>query len=389
MKSSLQPPIYINALSSISALGSDSESIWNHYLHSIPAFSKKKFKSKEVPVACVSEIIEKAITEIQQEEKYKHLDRSVLLALLTARSLKKLLDNVGPIHAVSIGSSRGATQTLEKSHSQYLTHQTVPVRTSPTTTLGNLGAWVGQELSIDGAIMEHSVTCSSGMFALLNGIAWIQSGMVSNYIAGASEAALTPFTLAQMEALKLYSKKHTKYPCESLNLAKEENTMVLGEGACLVALDNIKTSNTKGVILGVGTATEIIEHGSSISKQGIALQKSMQRALDQAGLKTVDAIVMHAPGTINGDLAEYNAVKAVFSEKLPLLTSNKFLLGHTLGTSGLLSLEMALLMLAHDQFIENPLYPNHRTQFEPLNKILINTIGFGGNAASIIVSKPS
>jgi len=112
----------------------------------------------------------------------------------------------------------------------------------------------------------------------------------------------------------------------------------------------------------------------------------MQKAIDMAGLDTVDMIVMHAPGTVKGDAAEYAAIEAVFNKKLPLLTSNKHLIGHTLGASGMMSIEMALLMLQHNTFIANPFYENAKQQPEELKTALVNAVGFGGNAVSILLS---
>ena len=61
-------------------------------------------------------------------------------------------------------------------------------------------------------------------------------------------------------------------------------------------------------------------------------------ALQNTKLNQVDAIVMHAPGTIAGDQSELNAIKIVFGDELPNLVSTKFQTGHTLGASGGLSL---------------------------------------------------
>ena len=72
----------------------------------------------------------------------------------------------------------------------------------------------------------------------------------------------------------------------------------------------------------------------------------------------IDAIVMHAPGTIQGDKTEFEAIKKVFGNQLPLLTSNKWKVGHTFATSGLLSVELAILMLQNQYFIETPFYKN-------------------------------
>src|SRR5690606_22571452 len=114
--------------------------------------------------------------------------------------------------------------------------------------------------------------------------------------------------------------------------------------------------------------------------------KSMQMAIGRLPLNEIDIVVMHAPGTIKGDLAELKAVKNLFGKELPALTSNKWKIGHTFGTSGILSLEMALLMLEREEFIEVPFSEISRPP-KKIRNILVNAVGFGGNAVSILVNK--
>jgi 3-oxoacyl-(acyl-carrier-protein) synthase len=171
-----------------------------------------------------------------------------------------------------------------------------------------------------------------------------------------------------------------------LDLDKKENTMVLGEGAASFCLERGPVENPLAVIRGLGYATEILTHNISISSEALCFQKSMQMALEDAGLQTVDAVVMHAPGTIKGDMSEHKALQAVFGNCLPALTSNKWKIGHTLGASGALSLELAVLMLQHQQFIPVP-YLSNVADVSALDTVMVNAVGFGGNAVSILLSK--
>ena len=69
-------------------------------------------------------------------------------------------------------------------------------------------------------------------------------------------------------------------------------------------------------VTGVGYATEILEHNISISAEATCFQKSMKMALKDVDLESIDAIVMHAPGTIKGDLTELRAIEKVFGSKI-------------------------------------------------------------------------
>jgi 3-oxoacyl-(acyl-carrier-protein) synthase len=288
---------------------------------------------------------------------------------------------------INIGSSRGATELFEKHHKEFLETGKTSTLASPTTTLGNIASWVANDLQTQGPEVSHSITCSTALHALLNGVAWLQSGMADKFLVGGSEAPLTAFTIAQMEALKIYAKQNQSYPCRAFDLNKKQNTLVLGEGASVCCLEIGKKHNALAFIEGIGYATEILEHNISISTEAICFQKSMQMALKNTPLSEVDAIVMHAPGTIKGDLSEFKAITKLFGESLPLLTTNKWKIGHTFGASGMLSVEFAIMMLQHNYFIEVPFIKPQGQPKKPLKKILVNAVGFGGNAVSVLLTR--
>ncbi|MAP53622.1 beta-ketoacyl synthase N-terminal-like domain-containing protein [Altibacter sp.] len=384
----MEIPISISGIASVSALGSSSEEVWQRYRDAIPLFTQRAVGDSLLWVSEVASETEQELQALQQDTRYKKVDRSVLLAILAARKAVLLKHFSEKNTGINIGSSRGATQLFEDYHSTFLKEKAVSAYASPTTTLGNISSWVGQDLGAAGVRIEHSVTCSTALHALLNGIAWLQAGMADAFVVGGSEAALTPFTFAQMQALRLYSASKNKMACESMRLRKTKNTMVLGEGAAIAVIEAGTSERTRAVVKGYGFASEIITHNSSISKDANCFQQSMRKALQKASLESVDCIVMHAPGTVQGDTAEYNAIRAVFKEQLPLLTSNKWLVGHTFAASGMLSLELAVMMLEHNRLVENPFFANRRHAPTTLKSIMINAVGFGGNAVSIIISKP-
>ncbi|MAZ73994.1 MAG: beta-ketoacyl synthase [Flavobacteriaceae bacterium] len=378
-------PISIVAIASVSAFGASSDKVWQHYRDGVPLFS-------DVEGTMVSKITSEIETELHNlrhlSDRYKNLDRSVLLAILATKKCAEKFEFQSNNIGINIGSSRGATGLFEKYHQDFQQHGRVSPFASPTTTLGNISSWVAQDLGADGVCIDHSVTCSTAMHALLNGMAWLQAEMADVFLVGGSEAALTPFTIAQMKALKLYSTSRHRMACESMRFQKKENTMILGEGAAVAVLERGISERTQAVIAGYGIASEKLEHNSSISENAECFQKSMRKALESASVETVDAVILHAPGTIKGDMAEKNAITIVFGKQLPLLTSNKWLVGHTFATSGMLSIEMAVLMLQKNKFIENPFFSNARHLPQKLQTVLVNAVGFGGNAVSVILKLP-
>ncbi|WP_298893211.1 beta-ketoacyl synthase N-terminal-like domain-containing protein [uncultured Psychroserpens sp.] len=380
----MQHPISITAIASISPLGSLPDEIWKNYTNTNHFFTKKEGNL----IAKISTETKKGIDTLKQSNsKYKTLDDSVLFAIYASRQAVtnanwKASDNFG----INIGSSRGATTLFENYHSEFINNQKANTLTSPTTTLGNISSWVAHDLRTQGPEISHSITCSTALHALLNGIAWINSGMCDKFLVGGSEAPLTAFTIAQMQALKIYAKTDDSlFPNQSLDLSKKDNTMILGEGAAMACLESGDTNNALAKIIGIGYATELLEHNASLSTNALCFQRSMKMALGSVKPEDVDIIVTHTPGTIKGDQAEINAIESIFCNKIPSLTTNKWKIGHSLGASGLLNIEMAIMMLQHETFISIP-YLKSQTP-KHIKNILVNAVGFGGNAVSILLSK--
>jgi 3-oxoacyl-(acyl-carrier-protein) synthase len=387
----LNTKIAITAFSSISPLGNNPEEIWKKYLDNQHCFSKQFLDQQETSVAALEAESKQIVAELRESDiKYKFLDDSVLFALAASRkAIEKAGWGKNDIFGINIGSSRGATDLFEKHYKEYIDTGKAQTLASPTTTLGNISSWIAHDLQSTGPEISHSITCSTALHALLNGVAWLKSGMADKFLVGGSEAPLTDFTIAQMRALKIYSRidqNDQNWPNLAFDFEKTQNTMILGEGAAVCCLEAGEKENAIAYVTGVGYATEILEHNISISAEADCFQKSMKMALQETNLGEVDAIVMHAPGTIKGDLTELRAIEKVFGEQMPLLTTNKWKIGHTFGASGILSLELALLMMTHDTFVEVP-FAKHNKQIKPLRKILINAVGFGGNAVSILIEK--
>lgn len=383
----MQNPISITSIASISSLGSNMDAIWENYCNPNHNFVINNFEKSKALVAPLSSF-ETAEIELLRKanNKYKNLDKSVLMAIYASRKAVKTANWKDGDYGINIGSSRGATSLFEKYHKEFLENNRTNTLASPTTTLGNISSWIAHDLQSQGPTISHSITCSTALHALINGVAWINAGMSEKFLVGGSEAPLTEFTIAQMKAMKIYSSDmENDFPCRTLDFQKKRNTMILGEGASVMCLEKGIIDNSLAIIEGVGFATEILEHNISISSDAQCFQKSMKMALKNTLISDVDVIVMHAPGTLKGDSSEYKAIEEVFGNYIPLLTSNKWKIGHTFGASGALSIEFAILMMLHQKFIYIPFLENQK-QPKQIKKVLVNAVGFGGNAVSILLS---
>ena len=383
----MKTPVYITSIASVSPLGKTSEEIWEHYKDPNHLISSQEFNGKAEYAAFLPKDLKEELEQFRNSKPhFKNLDESVLYAIFASREAVKRsgwssTGNIG----INIGSSRGATQLFEKYHASFLKTEKAEILASPSTTLGNISSWVAQDLQSSGPEISHSVTCSTGLHAVLNGIAWLQAGMADKFLVGGSEAALTPFTIAQMKAMKIYASQDLDFPCRALDMGKIRNSMILGEAAGVLCLEN-NSEKSIAKISGIGYATEKLKHSVSISANAECFQKSMKMAIGTIPLDEIDVVVMHAPGTQKGDKAEVNAIRKVFGESHPALTSNKWKIGHTFGASGILSLELAILMLQHQEFIPVP-FSEFQKAPNQVRNILVNAVGFGGNAVSVLVNK--
>ena len=209
----MQKPISITAISSISPLGKTLDEAWENYQNNSHHIIEKSFKNGSALVAQIPKASKQEIEILRQSDnKYKSLDDTVLYAIFASRqAIKNAGWNGSDNFGINIGSSRGATHLFETYHEDFLKNNKAKTLSSPTTTLGNISSWVAHDLQTQGPEISHSITCSTALHAMLNGIAWINSGMCDKFLVGGSEAPLTPFTIAQMQALKIYAKPQSHF----------------------------------------------------------------------------------------------------------------------------------------------------------------------------------
>ena len=191
----MKPPIAITSLASFSALGTSPKEIWKHYLKPTTLIIEKKLGDTSALVAPIAQGLEAQVTALRDSDsKYKSLDNSVLYAILASRQAVKNAGWNDSNFGINLGSSRGATALFEKHHEAFLATGKTPTLASPSTTLGNISTWVAHDLKSQGPEISHSITCSTALHAVVNGMAWLRAGMADKFMVGGSEAPLTDFT---------------------------------------------------------------------------------------------------------------------------------------------------------------------------------------------------
>jgi 3-oxoacyl-[acyl-carrier-protein] synthase II len=333
-----------------------------------------------------------ALEEVGGEKGLKHQDPLTRLAVLLVRSMAEK----SPIpheFGVVFGSSRGPTHLLEATIIDHHLEKRLSPLTSPATTASSLPAAVARELGLEGPSLFVSAACSTGLHAIIQAAGSVRMGLAPGMIAGGAEFANTDYTLKILRAAKVYADTDGHdYPCRPG--AGDRSGMVLSEGAAAIVIDSDPWFPPLGELIGWGAATEKSTL-TGISTGGAVLVKAVQKALTCAGLKAddIDLIVGHGAGTKKGDAAELAAYEQIFSEDMPIVF-HKWIFGHMLGASACASLILGMHHLNQGLVPPHPYrsFGESQRAERRLNQqrhLLVTALGFGGNAAALIVKNPA
>lgn len=383
-----KPLAYIVGTGAVGPFGKGTQSLGLSLQVARNLFKEITIGNRSYPAGILPQAIEDDISKLNILGRKS--DKSVKLAYMAALECISDCPNISSARTgISFGTSRGPTRNWEQSFIDFNNQKPLSPFTSPITTPGALSSEIAAALELTGPDLTVSMTCSSSLASIINGLAWLQTGWCEYFLAGGSEAALTPFTLAQAEALHLYSQyPESEWPCRPLDFSKTNNTMVLSEASAAILLSLNPSSENQAYISGFGAAREELSSPAGISASGDAFRKSMQQAL-QFSPGPIEVILVHAPGTINGDLAELNAIQDIFSEnEFPVLYPLKAITGHSYGAAGALAIVAGLTLMSQETILPNYLYSKvDKKIIRRPKRILVNAAGFGGQCISIILER--
>lgn len=350
-----------NKVDDLSELFARKESVFQSWNNSVAGFLRK-------------DALETDSFDPTQKE-FQRIDQVAKLATILTLELAHFAPEL-----IHLGSARGATATWEKEFRAFSEGKRMGLHASPLTTLGNMAFHAARLAGLQSNVLDQSMTCSSGLHSVIEAARRIQTGEIHKALAGGVEAPLTDFTHAQFENLKLLSHETAPFPCRPL-ASKRSNQLVLAEGGALFALSNEKSEVE---ILGYGESWTNSTH--SLAFASGALIDSMTKALKMAHLSSVDAVLVHAPGTKQGDLEEATAVRKVLGPEVRMVPT-KWLTGHTLGASGPVAMMLGMQLLFGEKLVVPYDIEGQVEEDGRMETILVNATGFGGNAASVVLRR--
>jgi 3-oxoacyl-(acyl-carrier-protein) synthase len=240
-----------------------------------------------------------------------------------------------------------------------------------------------------------STACSSAANALILGANMLKAGQCDMVVAGGAEA-LSVFHLNGFNSLMILDHERCR-PFDDTRAG-----LNLGEGAAFVVLESLSSAQQRGAeihgyLSGYGNACDAF-HQTASSDNGEGAFLAMTQALQMAGLQPADIqyVNAHGTGTPNNDQSESVALRRVFGERMPMVSSTKSFTGHTTSASGSIETVICLLTL-HHQFVPanlgwsqpmaDGIVPTLGEEHCELQHVLCNSFGFGGNDSSLIVSR--
>jgi 3-oxoacyl-[acyl-carrier-protein] synthase II len=289
------------------------------------------------------------------------LEKAVLEAIDDAGLSAPLPQNFANC-AVIVGSSRSNQAMVENLLQQVQNPESYIVVNSETlgknwlySLPASISSYIAQRLGCDHSFVTSTMAaCASGNLALAQGYEYLQRGLGDLVVVGATDAAITPLTLAGFKRLGIYS-QHQLKPFD-----RQRDGLVLGEGAAAVILATADFAAKYQAYYGIKppyygqvmswAATNDANHATSSDQHQSMAQEAINQCLRKVGLSpsAIDLISTHGTGTPMNDFHEAYLIQQIFGvvpELQPYISATKGATGHLLGATGLMEAIFLLLTL--------------------------------------------
>ncbi|WP_163507024.1 beta-ketoacyl-[acyl-carrier-protein] synthase family protein [Fodinicola acaciae] len=361
-----------------------------------------------------------AATEGLTRQEIRRMDRAAQLAVVSAR--ESIVDSglelaeLDPSRtAVTLGSAVGCTMGLEEEYvvvsdtgrNWLVDHSYGAPQLYRYLVPSSLAAEVAWTAGAEGPVSLISTGCTSGLDAVGYGARLIAEGSADVAIAGATDAPISPITVACFDAIKATSANNDDPAHASRPFDGERDGFVLGEGAAVLLLEELESARRRGAhiyceIAGYATRSNAY-HMTGLKPDGREMAEAIRIALDAAKLDpaAVSYVNAHGSGTKQNDRHETAAFKRSLGNhayEVPV-SSIKSMVGHSLGAIG--SIEVAASALAIEHGVVPPTANLHTADPEcdldyvPLvareqktDVVLSVGSGFGGFQTAMVLTAP-
>jgi len=406
--------VVVTGLGLVTPIGSGTESFWDGLMTGRSGAAPiTQFETESLPVRIACEVTDFDPTNYVDARQVGRTDRFTQMAVAAASlaieeagefDFEKTGDRIGVI----IGSGIGGIGTIEREHDALL--KGGPRRVSPFMVprlMPNAAAAaVAMKFKLFGPNYAPTSACATGAHAVGEAYRNLQAGAADMMIAGGTEAALTPLSVAAFARMGALSRRNDDPERASRPFEKNRDGFVFGEGAGALILETREHAEKRGApilaeVAGYGASADAF-HVTQPDPDGAGASLAMRAALNDAGANPdeVDYINAHGTSTPYNDRVETVAIKATFgmeAKRIPV-SSTKSQTGHLLGAAGAVEAAVSVLAVSRD-VIPGTInleeadpecdldYVGEGPREAAISLALSNSFGFGGQNACLAFRK--
>ncbi len=309
---------------------------------------------------------------------------------------------------VIVSSAAGGFKTFEKNHIAMI--EKGPTKGSPFTVpmliVDMASGRISMKHGYKGINKAVVSACATGSHSIGDALRSIQYGDADVVVAGGCEATITTLGIGAFTAARTLSKRNDEPEKASRPYDKDRDGFVMGEGAGVLVLEEYEHAKKRGAkiyaeVAGYGQTADAYDMVAP-DPEGRGAIKSMELALEDAGLKPedIDYINPHGTSTGLGDIAESQAIAKIFGDKEQnknlVVSSTKSMHGHMLGATGAVEGIVCVKAITEgkvpptinldnqDEHVANLDYVPHKARDKKVHAALSNSFGFGGHNATLV-----
>lgn len=419
--------VVLTGLGVVSPLGIGKESLWQGLTleraamkHLSKVKSCSLFEGFEFESQVIAEVDEFDPEQLKLPGEVRKLDRFIQFAVagglqaardagLDAKEVNS--DTMGIVLSTAICGTRQMEEEFIKV-TDYGRTSIDPTKVGPDlylASMSNTPAFLlASLLGAQGPCVTLSTGCIGGLDAIGYAYETIRYGDADIILTGASEAPITPITIASFEVIHCLSRHHNHQPeAASRPFDSRRDGFVLAEGCGMLVLEELEHARRRGAriyaeITGFSNTSNAL-HMTDLLSDGVDLARAMSDALAQSGLASsdVDYLNAHGSSTPQNDSCETSAIKLALGEqayKVPI-NSTKSILGHALSSASALEVIVCALTMERgfvhptinyeepDPLCDLDYVPNHGRPWEG-DVILTDASGFSGLHAALVLRTP-
>src|SRR5436305_11748426 len=404
--------VVITGLGAVTPLGNNAPDTWRSAVDGQSGIDWiRAFDANGFPVRVAAEVKDFDPSGVASPKEQRKLDRNVLLALVAGNEAvgDAGLNGFDPSRAgIVFGSAIGGilgimeqSEVMRERGAERLSPNFLP-----NVLVDSASGQLAISLGIRGPNYAPVSACATGSHAVGEGAELIKRGDADLVLAGGAESCMHPLILAGFTAMRGLAVENEHPPNASRPFDATRAGFVMGEGACVLVLEELETARARGArvyaeILGYGASNDA-HHMAQPEPEAKGVAVMMRSALRRADVhpEQVGYINAHGTSTPLGDLAETRAIKDVFGRHAYGLavSSTKSMLGHCFGAAGAIEAMMCVLAIHKgvvpptinyqhpDPECDLDYVPNEARELE-VDVALSNAMGLGGHNGCVLVGR--